>query len=37
VPAAIGQLTGMQRLSLHINELVTLPPEIGKLTQMEAV
>jgi Leucine-rich repeat (LRR) protein len=37
LPPSIGALTAMVRLSLHINQLEHLPPEIGNLVHLEAL
>ena len=37
LPPSIGALTAMIRLSLHINNLAHLPPEIGNLVHLEAL
>ena len=37
LPAEVGQLTSLQELHLHDNQLTSVPAEIGQLTALEAL
>ena len=37
LPPSLGALTRLIRISLHINQLEHLPPEIGNLVHLEAL
>ena len=37
LPAEVGQLTSLQELHLHDNQLTSVPAEIGQLTSLEAL